>query len=175
MNSELVNITPEVSMDSQISYLIRIDGQEMAFAKTEEEARLIIDSIANAETKRMTDEVTEIFRNDSKDENRVVLSRKDLGVLYNSSVYKVMEVDYIPVGHALLTRSRHELPAKIPIPPPPPLPQPRKLLKEKLEKIRAEVQGLALDCKTKIGDSDDDTEEDSDYDDTEALDSSDEE
>ncbi len=131
-------ITPEVNMDSRILYLIRINKEEMAFVNSEEEAKLVIDSIAAKMVEELETKSTEVYRKDSKDANKVVISKKDLGTLYNSSVYPVMEIDFLPVGHAVLTKGRHELPTAVPIPPTLP---PNRILLESLERIRAGAQG----------------------------------
>jgi len=136
-----VKITPEVNMDSRILYLVRINKEETAFVNSEAEAKLVIDSIAAEMVREIEDEFTEVYRKDSKEGERVVISKKDLGTLYNSSIYKVMEIDFLPVGHAVLTRGRHELPSAVPIPPPLP---PKRVLLESLERIRAGVKGRSL-------------------------------
>ena len=119
-------------------YLIRINKEEMAFVNSEEEAKLVIDSIAAEMVRELETSSTEVYRKDSKDGEKVVISKKDLGTLYHSSIYPVMEIDFLPVGHAVLTKGRHELPTAVPIPPPLP---PKRVLLESLERIRAGVKG----------------------------------
>ena len=156
-SSGFVKITPEVNMDSRILYLIRINKEEMAFVNSEEEAKLVVDSIAAEEIRRLENDTTEVYRKDSKDGRNVRISKKDLGALYNSSVYFVMEIDYLPVGHAILTKGRHELPSPTPLPPTLP---PAKVLMESLERIRAEAQGKTANVsKNTDSDSEDDIKE----------------
>ena len=153
-------ITPEVNMDSKILYLIRIDKVEMAFVNSEEEAKLVIDSIAAAEAKREENKYTEIYRKDSVNGNKVILSRKDLGNLFNSAVYPMMEIDYVSVGHAVLTKGRHELPSgKISLPPVLP---PINALMERLAIRRAEAKGKSLDKKIVIEEEDEEEDEEVD-------------
>ena len=133
-----VKITPEVNMDSRVLYLIRINKEETAFVNSEEEAKLVIDSIAAEMVRELETKSTEIYRKDSNDGENIVISKKDLGTLYNSSIYPIMEIDFLPVGHAILTKGRHELPTAVPIPPPLP---PKRVLLESLERIRAGVKG----------------------------------
>ena len=133
-----VKITPEVNMDSRVLYLIRINKEETAFVNSEEEAKLVIDSIAAEMVREIEDKYTKVFREDSSEGDKVAISKQDLGTLYNSSIYKVMDIDFLPVGHAVLTKGRHELPSAVPIPPPLP---PKRVLLESLERIRAGVKG----------------------------------
>jgi len=154
-SSGFVKITPEVNMDSRILYLVRINKEEMAFVNSEEEAKLVVDSIAAEEIRRLENDTTEVYRKDSKDGRNVRISKKDIGTLYNSSVYFVMEIDCLPVGHAILTKGRHELPSPSPLPPTLP---PAKVLMESLERIRAEAQGKTANV-SKDTDSEDDIKE----------------
>ena len=138
VSSGFSKITPEVSMDSRMLFLIRIDGEEWAFVNSEEEAKLVIDSFAASEINRLENDKTEVYRKDSMDGKKIVISEKTLGMIYNSSVRDIMEIDFRPVGHAVLTKGRHELPSASPIPPPLP---PARVLLESLERIRAGAQG----------------------------------
>nr|QBK85634.1 MAG: hypothetical protein LCMAC101_02290 [Marseillevirus LCMAC101] len=140
-SSGFSKITPEVSMDSRVLFLIRIDGEEWAFVNSEEEAKLVIDSFAASEVNRLESDKTEVYRKDSKDGKKIVISEKTLGMIYNSSVHSIMEIDFRPVSHAVLTKGRHELPTAAPIPPPLP---PQRILIESLERIRAEAQGKSV-------------------------------
>ena len=156
-----VKITPEVDMDSRILYLIRINKEEVAFVNSEQEAKLVIDSVAAETVRKLEDKDTEIYRKDSNDGENVVISQKDLGTLYNSSIYPVMEIDFLPVGHAVLTKGRHELPTAIPIPPPLP---PKRVLLESLKRIRAGVKGISLEDEKEEGEENMEEEKDSDSD-----------
>jgi hypothetical protein len=137
-SSGFVKITPEVNMDSRVLYLIRINKEEVAFVNSEEEAKLVVDSVAAGMIGELENKSTEVYRKDAADGAKVVISKKDLGTLYNSSVYSVMEIDFLPVGHAVLTKGRHELPTAVPTPPPLP---PNSVLLASLARIRAGVKG----------------------------------
>lgn len=101
-----VKITPEVNMDERVFYLIRMDKEEMAFVDTEREALLVVDSIAAVESKRYKDDWTKVFRQDLDDGRKVIISTQSLGVVINGTVTKTCEIDFIPVGHATLTKGR---------------------------------------------------------------------
>ena len=110
MTTKTIKITPEVRMDSKVLFLIRMDGEEMAFADSSKEALLIVDSIAAAEQKRLEDEWTKVFREDLNEGHKVVISTQTLGYAVNGGIYKAVTIDLIPVGHAFLVKGRHELP-----------------------------------------------------------------
>ncbi len=111
--SKYITITPEVTVDDKILYLIRMDKEEMIFVNTEHEAQLVIDSIAAAESKRLKDKWTKVFRQDLEIEQKIVLSTQALGVMMNGAITKVCTIDYIPVGHAILTKGRLALTASM--------------------------------------------------------------
>ena len=106
-------ITEEVSMDSKIQYLIRIDGTEMAFCDSEDEAIIAISSIANKEIKNLENDWTKVFRQDLEDGKKIIISTQALGNLYNGSMVETMIIDIVAVGHCFLTKGIHELPRKI--------------------------------------------------------------
>ena len=109
MSTKTMKITPEVRMDSKYQYLIRIDGEEMAFADSSKEALLIVDSVAAAEQKRLETEWTKVFRQDLDDGRKVVISTQALGYVANGSITKAVTIDFVTVGHAFLVKGRHEL------------------------------------------------------------------
>ena len=110
MSGKTIKITPEVRMDSKTLYLIRMDGEEMAFSDSSKEAHLIVDSVAAAEQIRLKDEWTKVYRQDLNGGQKVVISTQALGYAVNGGIYKAATIDYIPVGHAFLIKGRHELP-----------------------------------------------------------------
>jgi len=113
MSIENITITPEVSMDRKILYLVRIDKEEMAFVESEREAQLVVDSIAAAESKRLESKWVKVFRQDLEDGQKVVLSTQSLGYAINGSINKACTIDYIPVGHAVLVKGRLALTASM--------------------------------------------------------------
>jgi len=105
-------ITPEVSMDSKIFYLIRFDKAEMAFCDSEEEAIIAVSSLANSEIKTLENEWTKVFRQDLEGGKKVIISTQELGNIYNGSILEKLVIDIIPVGHAFLTKGILEMPQK---------------------------------------------------------------
>lgn len=117
-------ITPEVEFDDQFVWLVRIDQEVVGCTDSQEKAKLIVDSFAAAEVKRMSNERTKVLREDLKDGEKVILSTQALGMLYNSGITKALEVDLIRAPCVRLIKARQELPrSTTPIPIPPPLPQ----------------------------------------------------
>ena len=102
-------ITPEVVVDDKIMFLIRVDGEPMAFADTEREAELIIDSIGASEQRRLEDEWTEVYRSDTANNKEVTISIRKLGRMYNGSIAQATKIDFIKLSHAVLIKNRHEL------------------------------------------------------------------
>lgn len=106
-----IKITPEVSMDSRVLYLVRINGVEMTFVNSKEEAKLVVDSLAAELSREIENKHTEVYRKDSADGTKVIISKQDLGSVFNSAIYQVKEIDFLPVGHSILSCGRHELPS----------------------------------------------------------------
>lgn len=104
-----VKITPEIMMDSSLLYLIRVNKKEVMFFNSEEQAILGVDSLAAQLAKELQSPTVEVYRKDFQEGNKTILSVKELGSFYNSGVYKVKEIDYIPVGHGNIIKGRHEL------------------------------------------------------------------
>jgi hypothetical protein len=109
MSNKTIKITPEVRMDSKILFLIRVDGEEMAFSDSSREALLIVDSTAAAEQKRLECEWVKVFREDLNGGQKVVISTQTLGYITNGGINNAATIDFIPVGHAYLIKGRHEL------------------------------------------------------------------
>ena len=103
-----IKITPEVRSDDCIQYLIRVDGEELAFVENEKDAILVVDSLAAEETRRLTGEWTKVYREDLQGGRKVVLSTQYLGRIVNGSITPFETIDMIPVGHVVLIRGRHE-------------------------------------------------------------------
>jgi hypothetical protein len=102
-------ITPEVSMDDKILFLIRQNGEELAFTNTSNEAILIVDSIAASEQKRLSNEWTKVYRQDLDENRKVIISTQALGYITNGAITKCSVIDFIPVGRATPVKNRYEL------------------------------------------------------------------
>lgn len=100
-----IKVTPEVLMDGEVVYLIRIDGSEAAFADCQEDAMLIIDSIANDETKRMQNADTKVYRENLG--SSISLSTQKIGKFINGSLTPHMKIEALPIGRATFSRSRN--------------------------------------------------------------------
>lgn len=104
-----MKITPEVITVNNIRYLIRQDEQELVFVESEKEAKLVVDSFANAEQKRLTTSSTRVFRVDYDDGKRVELRTQSLGYIVNGRTLRETVIDYIPIGQAHVVKGRHSL------------------------------------------------------------------
>ncbi len=157
--NDTLRITDEVVMDSTVHFLVRLDKCELAFTDTEEKAKLIIDSLASHEQKKLEKDGgiwTKVYREDLKNGRKVVISIQQLGRLYNSYPQRESVFDYVPVGHAILKKGRLELPKPDSVPIPPPVPTP-----EILEKIA--LRRSKVTSKPEESDFDSDSDTDSSY------------
>ena len=170
-SKEVITLTPEVKLDTDTLYLIRINGEELAFADTEHEAKLVVDSFGDFEQKRLTNVSTEVFRKDLDEGTKVVLTKRSLGYLYNGSMENAVVVDFVPVRRSIVTRGRHELDNSTLIPSP-------DELQEICRRVRCAVSGtpenVPLTADESKDDSNDDSKDVSD-DDSESEEDSDEE
>lgn len=105
----IIKLTPEVHMNSTVLYLVRVDKEEVCFCKTEQEAILVIDSLAAAIQKELTDEFTKVYREDIREGEKVILSTQSLGYLINGPLYQTKFFDYVPVSQASYIKGRHEI------------------------------------------------------------------
>lgn len=116
---DTMKITPEVEMTENKIYLVRINEydeegkQEAAFVDSLENVKLVIDSIAASEEKRLRVNNTEVFRQDLDNGKRVVISTRGKWL---GGMHPKTEIDFIEVGEAVLIRGRHEKIAEIPPP-----------------------------------------------------------
>lgn len=163
MSSETYFITPEIKMDTVLSYLIRSNGTELFNVDTEHEAKLAIDSIAATETKRLTNEWVKVFKEELNDGKKIILSTQSLGRVFNGVMTQESVIDYIPIGHAVLVKGRHELLDKIlNIPVPPPMPDESVL--KKITERRNQVISLPSNSASTLDTNTDETGDNNDND-----------
>ena len=103
-----ISYTPEVKITQETSYLIRINGAETFFAETEDDCKLIIDSIAAENVRKLQDDWVKVFRLDAIDGKKITISTQALGRMVDGAIYDVMTIDFVPVHHAKLLRGRLE-------------------------------------------------------------------
>jgi len=160
-----VQLTPEIKIKNDETYIIRIDGEIVGCVFNHTSAVLAIDSLVAYEVKRMTNEWTKVLREDLKDGQKVVLSTQSLGRLYNSTVTKAMEFDFIKAPTLHVVKARQSLPKpSLPIPIPPPPPPMR--MQEEIKDTRYKTNSLPGDESEDESDSEDSDSEyydDSDY------------
>jgi len=107
--NKMYSITPEVMMNDDILYLIKVDGEEHSFTKSKEEAKLIIDSLAQSYIKEYKKEYSDrkIYREEEEDCIRVLTQSSN--VFYTNAPKVRVIINFIPVGFSFLTRNRFEL------------------------------------------------------------------
>lgn len=105
---EKSKLTPEVYITSETRYLIKLNGDELAFSTSEKEAQIILDSIASYEEKRLQTKHNEIYRRDLSS-SKVTLSEKKKGFIFDGELKEVMTIEYTPVKYVFPTKSRFEL------------------------------------------------------------------
>jgi len=103
----VINLTPEVQMNSNILYLVRVDKEEVCFCSTEKEAILVIDSLAAAVQKEMVNEYTKVFREDDKEGEKVILFTQSIGFIMNGTIQQAKIFDYVPVSQSTYVKGRH--------------------------------------------------------------------
>jgi hypothetical protein len=121
-------ITKDVVMTNNINYVIKI---EHANDKTIEMFAICIDlktaetvaiSLATSMEKEMSSDEVQIYRRDLN--NQIIISRRDLGKLYHSKLYRVLTIEWVPVAHArigvLESASTDDITPPVPSPTPPP-------------------------------------------------------
>jgi len=101
-------LTPEVYITQETRYLIKLNGDEMAFSNSEKEAQIVLDSIASYEEKRLQTKYNEIYRRDHS-ESKVTLSERKKGIFFDGDLQEVMVIEYTPVKYVFPTKSRFEL------------------------------------------------------------------
>ncbi len=122
-------ITPEIKLSNSSIFLIRINREETTFVYSEDEAKLVIDSMAAHEQQRLEDDIwTKVYRRDVNDGKKAIISTQKLGYLSDGNVVDVVILDFVQVTGCTLIKGRHEKP-KSHIPPPPPIPSPQELFK----------------------------------------------
>lgn len=98
-----IKITSDVFTVSVIKYLIRIDKEEFAFADDEKSALAIINSLANAEVKKLANPAVKVFRRDLHDGKEVQICTQTLGVVMNGRVSRNTVIDVIAVPKVFIT------------------------------------------------------------------------
>jgi hypothetical protein len=101
--------SPEVMVTPETMFLIRINGKETFLSESEDDSKLIIDSIAAKEIKKLQeDEWTKVFRVDSIDGKKITVSTQNLGRVIDGGIYEVLCLDYIAVVKVRLLKGRLE-------------------------------------------------------------------
>lgn len=96
-----IKITNTVFTTSTIKYLIKIDGDTFAFADTEQDAKLIVASVAENEVKNYEKEPsTKVLREVLRDGMKVHVCTQKVGALYNGSIQKrtILEITPVPMS-----------------------------------------------------------------------------
>lgn len=100
-----IPITKEVFTTSELKYLVKIDGQEFAFADDLRSAYAIVNSIATAEVKKLSKPGKKVFRRDLDSESQVQVCTQTTGYLLNGGITKEMILTIVPVPRTFIVRS----------------------------------------------------------------------
>ena len=120
MSSNNINITPEVQTDGTFMYLVRVNGEEMAFIEGDEtKAILAVDSVAAYEQRRIGGDMIKTYREDLNGGVKVVISKQELGRIMNGGIYVDTVVDMVRIPRVNLSRGRLSI-TTIPVAPPAP-------------------------------------------------------
>lgn len=101
-------LTPEVNVINLFRYLIRVDTEGITFVDSEAEAKLVVDSLAASEVKRLEDDWTRAFRRDQPDGKKVTVSTQAIGRVVDGSVIVASTIDYVVIPRARVLKGRHE-------------------------------------------------------------------
>ena len=113
----IYKVTPEVSMNDEVLYLVRVDGKECSFVRGEDEAKLVIDSMAVAEVSRLSKELVgrKIFRQEEGSCIKVLSQSENF--MYTNAPKIRTTIDFVPVGYSFLTKNRLSLQRDVPTAP----------------------------------------------------------
>ena len=101
-------LTEEVSLLDKTLYLIRIDNVEKVIVEGKDEAKLVLDSLAQDECNKLQTDWVRVFRRDQTDGMKVSISTQSQGILINGFVKTTKRLDCIPVRCAFLVKGRHD-------------------------------------------------------------------
>lgn len=101
-----MKLTPEIETIEEYIYLIKVDGEELVFVQSDEEAIAAIDSIAAEEARRFSSDSVKITREDLKEGRHVKLYRQQLGYVYNSKIDVCMDVTMVRVNRCAVVHTR---------------------------------------------------------------------
>jgi len=104
-------LTPDIVIKPKSVYIVRIDNDqtrkckeygEVCYTRCEDDARLMVDSIANAEVKRLKKENNKVLKENITDPYpflmKVDIFVQEIGMLYNSSLTKVESIGYVKIN-----------------------------------------------------------------------------
>jgi hypothetical protein len=91
------DVTNEVFTTNEIKYLIKRNGVEYAFADELKIAISVVNSIANAEIKRLTTDKMHVFLRADRNDCRVQIYTQSIGIVLNGTVCKNTVYEIFPV------------------------------------------------------------------------------
>lgn len=108
---EKKGVTADVYTTNEYLFLVRVDAKEFAFANDEKCAIAIINSLANAEVKKLTAPGVRVSRTDVNDGKEARVYTQSLGLIANGRVCRHSTIDFISVPKVYIT-----LPAPVGVP-----------------------------------------------------------
>ena len=101
----MIKLSKDVFLDDELTYIIKLDGHDLCTTDSEETAKKMLQSVAEAEMlckRGKVDAAWTVYSLDvSKDQERVTIYRQDLGRAWNGRPYVdgVLHVERVSKGH----------------------------------------------------------------------------
>lgn len=87
----------QIGVEDEFLFLLRINKKELMLMESKEQALLAVDALASSFVEELESEDCNIYRINLKENSKVKISRKDIGKIFNSGVYEVLSIDFVPV------------------------------------------------------------------------------
>lgn len=99
-------VTDEVNMNNTTIFVVRVNGEMTCFVHSEQEVKLVIDSIANATANSIKNR--RVYREETGNSIKIITQNE--GWAWNGAPKVKMEIDYVEVGQASVIKNRLALP-----------------------------------------------------------------
>lgn len=91
-------ISPEVELSvAERVFLVKKNEDETCYCVSEQEALLVVDSIADQEQRRNEDDYTKSYRKDIEGGKKVIISTQARGYFVDGGLSTVAVIEYLPI------------------------------------------------------------------------------
>ncbi len=97
-----VTIVSVVTKTPEVSFLVRTNKQEYAFASSEKEALNIISSLVAEKVRELDNPKVRVFTRDLADKKGIQIYTQNLGTFFNGLITRHTMIDVVPVSKAVL-------------------------------------------------------------------------